>query len=659
MTRPLVPSVPLRRASRALAAGCALTLGLPQAALAQRLTISETIVVQADENLGPLAAFETRHDISAARIAELNATTLDELTASLPAVQIPVNSRGEAIAVLRSASERQLSTFFEGASLNIPWDNRLDLSLLPAGLVGRVQSAAGPLAPHYGVNALGAISFWARNRDGGSLAHGTGNLTRGTVAIRAGPALLGGGYSARDGIALARGANLPHAQDDRDLRTNTDRRLGDVFAHFETDLAGQDLRVTAFHVWGDKGIAPEGNVTEGARHWRYNGIAHTVLTANLHSPLGPATTLDSTGWVQRFDQDIVAYAEASYTARDSLQADRDRTWGLRELLQHSFGAATFEGSFNFLQSTHRQRDADYDANVLPAGLGPTARYTQRTWSLGGELEYAFGRALRAELGVGYDVVEYRRTGAFPRIQDVGAWSGRAALLADAGGGWTLRAALGRKTRSATMRELFGSGINRFLANEDLRPETIVSAELGAEWTGGEGSSFYLVPFLQDLDDTIDQHRVDGLRQRINLPGSQVKGLEAGGNWQASEAFALSGNLTWTRTRRKDPPPGQINRLAERPALLATMTARYTGPAGIAGWLRARHIGRAWSADADGTLVPLGRATTFDLQASYTLQGPSLPLRLFVNLANLTDEVVTPQLGLPGPGRTLLVGFKVL
>ncbi|WP_162528465.1 TonB-dependent receptor [Novosphingobium sp. BW1] len=149
---------------------------------------------------------------------------------------------------------------------------------------------------------------------------------------------------------------------------------------------------------------------------------------------------------------------------------------------------------------------------------------------------------------------------------------------------------------------------------------------------------------------MDQRRVDGLRQRISLSASHVKGLEAGGNWQASEAFALSGNVTWTRTRRKDSPPGQINRIAEHPALLAMITARDTGQAGIAGWLRARHIGRAWSANAGGALVPLNRATT--------LQGPSLPLQLFVNLANLTDEILTPQLGPPGPGRTPLVGFKV-
>jgi len=631
---------------------------VPVTAAAQQADFSESVIVVQSRQEDDVASFETRHRLDTEQVERLNAIAADELIRNLPAVHLPVNSRGEAIAFMRNASERQVTVFYDGASLNVPWDNRLDLSLIPAGLIGSVNSAAGPLAPHYGVNAQAAISLWSDTEGGGSLAYGSGELVNADLALSLGSAIVGGGYSSREGQTLPDDAELPYSQAGADLRTNTDREFGDVFGHVETAIGSNQITATAFHVAGNKGIAPESNVSSGARYWRYSDVEHTLLTGSVHSELGSSTELSSTLWYQRFGQTIGSYASDAYDVLESDQVDKDRTWGLRELLSHETGNLTLVGSFNFLQSTHDQRDTPYTDGIAPAERPDALLYRQRNWSAGAELEYVFAPALRGELGVGYDVVDYVETGDKPPVEDSRDWTGRAALLYEAGGGWIVRGALGRKMRAATMRELFGEGINRFLANEDLQPEEIVTAELGAEWRG-EAGSLYVIPFMQDLKNTIDQRRVGSLRQRINLEGSTVKGVEVGGNWRADQYVTLEGNATWTRVRRKDAAEGELNRIAEKPALLAMFMASYAEPGGLSSWIRVQHLGRAYSADDTGALVPLNRSTSIDLQVGYDFRVGNRLARIFLQGTNVTDEVITPQLGLPGPGRTILAGFKII
>lgn len=239
-----------------------------------------------------------------------------------------------------------------------------------------------------------------------------------------------------------------------------------------------------------------------------------------------STELNSVVWYQRFGQTINSYADARYDAIQSRQVDRDRTWGIREFFKHRSGPIVFAGSFNFLESTHRQRDIKYRDGRPPAVLPDRLLYKQRNWSVGGEVEYDLSANLKAEIGLGYDVVDYVRTGDKPPVKKAQDWTGRAGLVFDPGDGWRLRGALGRKMRAPTMRERFGEDINRFMPNYDLKPEQILTAEIGVEWRG-ESGGFYVIPFIQDLDNTIDQRIVNALRQRINLKGFTVKAVEMG------------------------------------------------------------------------------------------------------------------------------------
>lgn len=626
--------------------------------------VLESIVVRGREATPAVASIETRHALTLEQIDALGATSAAQIVRRLPSVHVPTNSRGESIAFMRNAGERQVAIFYEGAAINVPWDNRLDLDLVPAGLVGGVLTAAGPLAPHYGVNALGALSLSPRGSGDGAqwrLAAGSGGLadTQVFLPLHAGSFdfEVGASYADRRGDALSGNANLPFSQAGDELRTNTDGRLASVFGHSSVQLGGNNVSLTAFHVEGSKGIAPESDRARGARFWRYPEVRHTLVAADVVTDFGAGGSLDSALWFQDFGQTIDSYTDATYDDIGARQVDEDRTAGLRELWKHERGPLTWIGSFNFLDSRHRQLDIGYVAGNPPQALPDALRYSQRNWSVGGELGWALTSRLKAELGAGVDNVDYRDTGDKPPIDDVQGWTGRAGLVFDAGDGWHLRAALGRKLRAPTMRELFGQALRRFLINPDLKPERIVSAELGAAWEGRSGNLF-VIPFVQDLEDTIDQRNVGSLRQRINLEGSRVRGLEAGGEWWIDGRWRLAGSVTWSDVARKGVLPGQSDKIAERPELLAQFLAEYRHPSGFTTAFEAEHVGQAYSLDAAGALVPLARSTSFNWRAGYAFSGTTRRGELFVHVDNLTDVLVEPQLGLPAPGREVRIGITV-
>jgi iron complex outermembrane receptor protein len=477
------------------------------------------------------------------------------------------------------------------------------------------------------------------------------------AALPLGPLLFGASYSSRDGETLADHADLPFGQSGRRLRTNTDRALTSLFARAATSSGPHELGLTAFRVWGDKGVASEGNRASGARFWRYPDVRHTLIAGRATSRIGDETELDSAAWLQWFGQTIDSHASAAYQRVASRQVDRDRSWGVRELLKHRTGAATLVASFNYLDSSHRQRDIAYLDGRPPPSPPAALLYRQRNWSLGGELEYQWLPTLRTELGLGHDKVDYVRTGGKPAVRDAAGWTGRAGLVFDAGAGLRLRGAVGRKMRAPTMRERFGEAIQRFLANPDLKPERILSAEIGIE-RRFEAARLYLIPFVQDLRDTIDQRNVGPLRQRINLRGSTVKGVEAGGEWRPLAGLAVTGNATWSRVRREAAPTGEINRIAEKPALLARVTADYAHRSGLSTGIEAEHVGRAWSADPAGRLVALDRSTILNWRAAYAVGSRQSAIEFFLHIDNVADRLVEPQLGLPAPGRTLRFGIRL-
>ncbi len=631
--------------------------------------LGEVVVGTASATVAP----STLQRIPLAAIDGLDAVDVAQTARLIPAAHVQTNSRGESLVYLRGAGERQVALFFDGALLNIPWDNRIDLSLLPSGVIGGVTVAKGVPSVLWGANVLGgAVNMISRGLEGegahteataqgGSEEFGQGVVTH--LARRGSVSYVGSvGYARRDGFSVPGSleeAGLRFSQPSQSVRTNTDHRLVNGFGRVAYALGARTrVGISALHVDGEKGVAPEGHLdpaVDRVRFWRYPDWRLSMLILSGEAGLDDATTLRGALWGSRFAQTIAAYEGVGYDQLESEQDDEDLTLGGRAILQRQLAPVTLRFGLNALTSSHRQQEFAFEDGQRSED--PRQTYRQGLYSAGLEAEASPLAPLTLTAGVSLDVLSAPETGDKPPLDpfvDYGATAGGVYRLDET---WTLNASVGRKTRFPTLRELFGEALNRFLVNPDLEPESSLLAEAGVR-RSGERLSGEATLFLSRTDDTIDQRRLeDGRRQRINLGGSRIYGIELAGAARPLRRVRLDGHLTLLHLRGLD-ADGETLRLSEKPEVIGRLAATYNPGLGPNAIVEAVYIGVAYSPDAPDSFARLDPALVLNARAGYRLAVRAISAELFARVNNVTDAVVLPQLGLPGPGREVQAGIKL-
>ena len=635
------------------------------------------IVVQ-DQGGGPTQSVSTVQRIEPQAIERQDAADVSELAPLVPATHVQTNSRGQTILYFRNAGDRQVGQFFDGALLNIPWDNRVDISLIPASVVEEITVTKGVPSVKYGANVLGgAINFQSRTLDApGQTTELKGAL--GTVRQRrASVTHLGRTgrwdytaalqYSARGDQALSEDVSLEYNQPLDDRRVNTDRQLLSGFGRASYRFRdGGQMGVSVLHVDAEQGVAPEGNAQPGqTRYWRYPLWQKTTVIASGNAAVGTNTSLRGAAWGSRFAQDIADYKSVDYQELNRVQEGRDLTGGLRVLGSQKLPVGTLTLALNGLTSVHEKSTASFDS---------TTSFQQHVLSAGLEYEAQVHPRIEVSLGGTLDGADYPKTGPFPKRDPFYAWGVTSGINVDMGDGWRLRGAAGRKSRFPTMRELYGAAIGKFIPNPSLKPVTAWIGEIGIE---RRSSNWYVgsTGFLNRVYDTIDKRTFTqeiineeelpadylGKEQRINLQGARIYGLETTVRWTPTDRFLVDGNVTWSHPRGVT-NAGEVQKLDEKPAWLGTGTVSYDFPFRVSLTGQARYTGGVYARNDQNEYVPLPSSPSLvlDTRLSYDLS----PLTdivggsVYVRAENLTDEAVFIGLGLPRPGRSFRVGLNL-
>ena len=632
-------------------------------------------IVVSDRRRVGADAVSTVQQVEYAAIESQDAADVSELAELVPATHVQTNSRGQTILYFRNAGDRQVGQFFDGALLNIPWDNRVNISLIPASVVEGMTVTKGAPSVRYGANVLGgAINFQSRTLDSEGQrtelkgALGTAEQRRAslthlgrtqnwdyTAAVQ---------YNERGNQPLAAGANLQNNQPLADRRVNTDRQMVSAFGRASRRLAnGGQVAVSALHVDAAQGVAPEGNVTDvQSRYWRYPLWQKSTVIASGQFPLGPRTSLRGAAWGSRFAQNIADYQSIEYTALNSVQEDRDLTAGLRLIGTQSLPAGTLTLALNGLTTRHHQTNIPYSDGT--AGADSVSVYRQNIFSVGTEYETQLHPRVELTTGVSLDGTTTPETGPFPDRDPIYTWGMNTGIRVDAGTGWTVRGALGRKSRFPTMRELFGAAIGKFVPNPNLQPVSAWIGEAGVEY---RTSRLYLgsTAFLNRVYDTIDKRTFQsgpdaGKEQRINLQGARIYGLETTMRWTPTEALVLDGSVTWSHPRGFTESGTQ--RLDEKPAWLGSGRLSYDLPFGLSVMGQGRYTGGIYARNENNEFVtlPSSPSLILDARLSYALSEITSGIdgRIYVRGENLTDEAVFVGLGLPRPGRSFRVGVDL-
>lgn len=607
--------------------------------------------------------------ITIEQLAFLAPDTLADIMLVVPSVNVRTNSRGEVLASIRGSGERQLAVFWQKVPINVPWDNRFDLSLIPATGVSSATVHVGPSAVGFGANTAGGVVEVASSMEpalGAQAFAGNGDM----VGLDAFFATKASGFEGQvttsyrhlDGRVSPVAGTL-FSQKNDGLLTNTDRQTASVAANASWQIGDAKAGMSILHSQAEYGIAPEqGRRVElvDSRFWRFPDTDHTLFAGHMELPLGSQSMAELRVWHQGFEQEIQSFTDARFSEIESRQFDDNDTIGARFQFVEANGEHSSTLSATGLWSRHEQLEETPNAEV-----GEAEVFTHFLGSVALDHRRPLGQSVSLHLGLGFDVFNPRRTAG---RESVGSFNGTNAsinLVSNRARNWVFRLGTGRKVRLPTMRELFGEALGRFVVNAELKAEQNWFFEMSARriWNNG---SIEITPFYVDIKDTLDQTRllVNGtlLRQRINLEGSRSYGIETKLHLQLTSGLALDGNATWNRNRAKSDSVAKSARrlyLSDRPNWLARLNVRYQLGSWTTLGLSVVHRGAAKSEAADGEFLDLSPATSVDLSARHRLStapGGS-NIELFAQLDNLTDTFLEPQLGLPDPGRTFRLGVR--
>ena len=603
-----------------------------------------------------------------------DAGSVADLATLLPSTKLTVNSRGESLFMVRGSSERHLRVEFDGIPLTVPWDERVDLSMLPLLAVAEVDARRGVSSALDEPNTLaGTVELHPREQvlEGSGSRVGTyiGEVdawgVQGLHQRRHGRwnMLVAAEHRARDGFLLPEDFEGGLHQDpSRRTRLNTQLEQTSALARVEREFqeAGR-WHLTAQVSEGEKGVAPEEHIAD-ARFWQYPMVRRVLVGGRLESPLGRSWTLDTSASADFFSQDIDSFTDEGYTTTDGFEEDRDRTgfWRIR------LGRAIGEATDLRVRTTARYAEHRESTSAKPEEL----LYSQLLMGAGAELERDFGRTVTARAGAGYEGATTPETGDAVRRDGDNDVALHAAVEGTfrRDGQWHLNAS--RRPRMPSLRELYSDALSTFEPNDELEPEIQSAIEAGMGWSASKWN-LTVNGFAQEIDGAIERTTVEispgvNVKKRVNLDKVRNLGIEAGGIVKPLRGLSFDLQGTWLYSRARDAEGNFDQRVEDRPEWIATFAGTWTHRSGLRLRAELDGIGQRYSlderkTDPDDPYTELDATARLNLRLSwrhFAEVGGYAGSEWYLRVDNLLDQVTWSQTGLPESGRMLQAGFRI-
>ncbi len=605
------------------------------------------------------------------QIQNADLLSFSSLQQYIPSGVIRTNSRGESMLFLRGAGERQLGLFLDGASMNIPWDNRLDLSFVPTDIIGSIRVNKSANSMFYGPNVMGgavSLTTLERGSEGYGLSFkfsfGDGN-TQSYSILHDGKTgnfnyITNVSYVKSDGFVMSGNApeNLDNQRQNSAIRTNTDFNRLNTFirGEYHIDNIGK-VGLSLSYTTQEKGVAPETFTGTGVRYWRYPKRDRLMINFNGEFNLLDNLNLKANIWYDDFSQQIDSYKNFDYKEINESQFDNDNIIGSRlSLIYVISNNHLISAIFNGFTTEHKQH----------INLTPNDIYTQNTISSG--LEY---RGLISDLdinaGIGYDYNSTPKTGVFVEAEgsnqsDFSAFTTFRYNILDL---LSVYLSGSQRIRFPSMREQYDGALNSFKTNPDLKPEKGILTEIGAtiatDRISGNVGFFY-----NKYTDLIERIRLtkeqDSLRRRmrVNYSEATITGIDLNFTYTPIKMLDLSAFFTYMDIKAKSGGK-DIEHLVQKPDILAGFIGSYKFDFGLKPQIEIEYTGKQFDSDPiDGSkFVEIDPSLIFNIRLSYSFTINNIMIaEIFTRINNISDEYRLSQWGLPMDGRTAFIGFNV-
>lgn len=606
-------------------------------------------------------------------IQKSDVSSAAELQLYIPSARIRTNSRGESMLFLRGSGERQLGLFFDGVPLNVAWDNRFDLSMLPTDIIGKMDINKNSNSIIYGANVMGgaiSISTIEKANDGYGanmrLQGGSAGLYQYALTHdgRAGNFnyLISAGKTQNDAFTISdkRPDSLLNQNNNSGLRDNTFRSFTNLYSRIEYNFdESAKLGLSVLNINGEKGVAPETHI-ENARFWRYPEWNRTIFAINASAFLNSTGNLRlrTTAWYDVNHQQINSYSDNNYDSVFQKQKDNDITLGARIALVWDLHRNHL---FQFTSNSYYTSHEEIIDNNSPLN------YSQSVFSNGLSYEYNINK-FDLSTGIVYDYIVTGNSGVFEDYQNstLGDYGYYASIKYGFDDKTAIFANYSLRTRFPTLRESYSGALDRFVANPNLKPETGNLIEIGINRSTFEYTSEFSL-FANLYDGLIEQIRIskeqDELRRRmrINYSSADIWGADLSLRFYPLNNFDVDVNFTYLYASGYQDSI-KLDKIDNRPEFLTGVILKYKYNFGLTLQGEFESTGKQYERSPDdiSRFVEIGATSIINFRLSYQfntnlISGESL--ELFARVNNIADTYRISQLGLPEQGRVLLAGFK--
>ncbi len=604
--------------------------------------------------------------IDAKEIEVSDAQTIKDLAVILPGVKSQANSRGESYFHLRNSGNRQLQLMFDGVPMNLPWDGRFDLSLLPTNAISTLTITKGIPSVVYGANTLGGVInvrslelrdasyfdfrslFGENNFKDFSITTASGNKNYSYV--------FSGKYFGNDGFLLP--SSFSSSENPGRTRLNSYSSGLNLFARGTKYYgANSNVGVSFAYYKGEKGVPPEIG-TKKKRYWQYPDISRIFATINgTHYFGGEKTFLTYAFNFTNSHFVINQFTDATYTELDAKEDGKDNTLFGRLILTNVFSENSLVNfSASGFDSKHYENISKTNDGALAAL--PENIYEQQVFSVGAE--YLFSKPkFNFTVGVSYDAALTPKTGANPQKDPISDYGLNASFVYAVNNATYVRANYGRKLRFPSMRETYSEALGKFKINSDLKAETVNGGEIGISFSQ---NSFELEAdvFANYIENGIvrirlphyDTHKY----MRVNKSAIRNIGFETELKYELSDKFDFGVNFSYINSRGKNDNGEFTDTLEYKPAIIAGMFLVYNALRNLEFVAEGKYIGKEYG--LEDYYFELPDYFLLNLRASYFVRfSRNYKAEIIFRVNNVFDKLYYTQVGLPEAGRRFLLGIN--
>lgn len=530
-----------------------------------------------------------------------NKNSLDQAVKLLPGATInnAGGARNEGDIYVRGFDRLRVPLYIDGVRINLPYDNRLDMSRFLTPDLAEVQVQKGYVSVLNGPGGMGgAINMVSRKptkeyefegRSGVVMNGNIDDLNQWNSYAYAGTrqkgyyAQISGTIVDQDHFNLSGDFNpSPYATPgatgnvplfpyenggDRDFSSFQDWRVNAKVGITPNAIDEYTINYTYQSSQKESPLHVERQAVQGyflgnnPRYWNWPQWDISTLSWLSKTQIGDASYIKTNAYYNTFANTISFFPDATYTnQRVESPYEDDSYGGFIEMGTDLIPMNTLKGAIHYRKDAHEDQNVRYaypSGNQTIAGYGNLSRQAEEGWSFALENTFHATRNLDFVAGVSYEtneVLENKVNGieAASDRPSIDAWNWQAAAIYNYSQTGSVHADVSSRMRFPTLFERYSTRFDSKIPDPNLPPERATNYEIGASDTLFPGLRVSSAVFYSDIEDSIQNAFVAANGTNGNnagiigvSPDGYYYGAELSADYDVSPTLRVGGNYTFT------------------------------------------------------------------------------------------------------------------